>query len=527
MSTAAMTRSDFDALAVSAEAPFVGAPLPMTPGGVDPLGLRQLNFELMDRSLPGLNNLASRLRIYVLLAWAWWKAGQLATLERTGDVKTDRLRSFVDRMEVIFAVSHLLHDDFYGFLGRDTLQAKVIKKDGYDFGASAWMTFRKDRELISSFMAPVAYGPSAKIGLGLGVIAPVSGGAFAPVEDVMPAVLAFERRITPILSEPCFSQLDGGYVPLSDMKRFYQYWCASDLSPDEMEVGHARLYAKDGALPRRNTIDALVHILNSADKPMTVAELRHALGSSAAPGQAHLLSADMKHTMAIWRALQARQLFRQSLEGLLNWVLSICTVPMSLRSLAESLQNAQGVGRYATVNQWLDASRSSADELQNIADPVLGIEALTEVRQYLRPDLGLEGIRASFLIYQEARPESEAALYIGQRDRLPLALAATRLSAIGDLPFREGLEVILAEWIIGQHVYWAVGRSGDDTQRLRLMLDEGGWLSFYGKPANANATPDRLATALRLMADCGLVTEDRSIDPPNYHSNGASHDKAQ
>lgn len=57
------------------------------------------------------------------------------------------------------------------------------------------------------------------------------------------------------------------------------------------------------------------------------------------------------------------------------------------------------------------------------------------------------------------------------------------------------------------HLYWAVGRSGDETQRLRLMLDEGGWLAFssYG---NANPTPDRLATLLSLASDARIIAAD-------------------
>lgn len=67
--------------------------------------------------------------------------------------------------------------------------------------------------------------------------------------------------------------------------------------------------------------------------------------------------------------------------------------------------------------------------------------------------------------------------------------------------------MLLSEWVIGPHLYWAVGRSGDETQRLRLMLDEGGWLAFssYG---NANPTPDRLATLLSLAADAGIIEAD-------------------
>ena len=40
-------------------------------GGVDPLGLRQINFDLMDVVLPGLNNVASHIRPFTVVAWAW------------------------------------------------------------------------------------------------------------------------------------------------------------------------------------------------------------------------------------------------------------------------------------------------------------------------------------------------------------------------------------------------------------------------------------------------------------------------
>ncbi|MBV8729478.1 MAG: hypothetical protein JO336_06685 [Acidobacteriia bacterium] len=39
-------------------------------GGVDPLGLRQLNFDLMDQVLPGLNNVARHIRPFVVIGWA-------------------------------------------------------------------------------------------------------------------------------------------------------------------------------------------------------------------------------------------------------------------------------------------------------------------------------------------------------------------------------------------------------------------------------------------------------------------------
>ena len=38
-------------------------------GGVDALGLRQINFDLMDQVLPGLNNVARHIRPFVAVAW--------------------------------------------------------------------------------------------------------------------------------------------------------------------------------------------------------------------------------------------------------------------------------------------------------------------------------------------------------------------------------------------------------------------------------------------------------------------------
>src|SRR5262249_25092302 len=43
-------------------------------GGVDPLGLRQINFDLMDQVLPGLNNVARHIRPFMVVTWAWRRA---------------------------------------------------------------------------------------------------------------------------------------------------------------------------------------------------------------------------------------------------------------------------------------------------------------------------------------------------------------------------------------------------------------------------------------------------------------------
>jgi hypothetical protein len=487
--------------------------LPLHPGGVDPLGLRQLNFNLMDQVLPGINNVASRLRVYMLLAWAWWKAGELSKSAGKSHESSDRLRAFVDRMEVLFAVSHLLNEDFVGMLGRDTLNGRVVRPGGFDFTGPGWEKLRKDRALISSYMAPVAYGPSAKVGLGMSVIAPTEGGLFAPVAEVMPAVLALDAQLQPILGKPAFAELEGCYVSLEEMRSYYSYWSASDLTETEVSVGTARLYDKQNAVPRRQSIDLIKHLLEASDRALTVDEIRRTLASGFVDGQALHPPENLITRAYVWRALLARQLLRLSLESLLNWVLAECAVPSSVESLGDRLFDALGRPNHSDMAAWLSSDDWNSSVADPVTNPVELIEELEEQQQAHNPERAMDGVKAALRIAQVA-PDHD--YYKGQVDRLPLQVIVRRLEKMADLPFVEGLQVILSEWVIGQHIYWAVGRSGDDTQRLRLMLDEGGWLSFYANPGNARATPDRLQTVLRLMSDCRLCHEINDVGEQRY-----------
>jgi len=484
--------------------PILVADLPLHPGGVDPLGLRQLNFDLMDGVIPGLNNVASRLRVYVLLAWAWWKAAELGRAQGKSQESADRLRAFVDRMEVLFAVSHLVNNDFVGLLGRDTLNARVVRPGGFDFTGAGWAKFRKDRALVSSFMAPVAYGPSAKVGLGLGVLVLSDGGTFVPATEVMPAVLALESQLEPILDEPAFAELDGGFVSLEDMSRYYEFWRAADLTEAEVKAGRERLYEKKSAAPRRQSVDLIRHLLETAGRPITVEQVRRGLGSGLLDGNPATPPDHLIETAQAWRALMARQLLRLSLESLLTWVLAECAVPSSAEALGARLFNALGRPNHNKVSDWLASGTWNGNLTDPVTNPVELMEQLEDERQADHPELAIDGIKAALAI---ARAGSNRASYQGQPDRLPLDRLLARTGEMANLAFAEALEVIVSEWVIGQHVYWAVGRSGDDTQRLRLMLDEGGWLSFYANPGNARATADRLQTLLRLMSDCALCEE--------------------
>jgi hypothetical protein len=181
------------AAAQSTEPAFVAATAPKL-GGVDPLGLRQINFDLMDQVLPGLNNVARHIRPFVLVTWAWRRARQVAEVRSIDEVPVDDLRDFVDRIEVIYAWSQFLRDSDADLPGAQVL-APLVRSDRWFFGGSTWRKRREDRRYSTAFTAPINYGPALKT---LGWVAPHREHAdvLIPTAGSQPAVDAFEARIT-------------------------------------------------------------------------------------------------------------------------------------------------------------------------------------------------------------------------------------------------------------------------------------------------------------------------------------------
>jgi hypothetical protein len=222
-------------------------------GGVDPLGLRQLNFDMMDRLIPGLNNAAWRLRPYVVMAWAWWRAAQLAEREALPALPVMVGRRFADRIEVIFQTGHLAAGEFGSLPGSEGIQARVVDAGGYDFSTPEWHAWHLRRREQGSLMAPVSYGPSIKEGLGMGFLRS-SGGLFSPVEEVLPAVLALNECLAPVRDHEAFSSLECGWVSLEEMVECHPLWRMDDVTPAEIEVGRSALLGAGGSAARTETL---------------------------------------------------------------------------------------------------------------------------------------------------------------------------------------------------------------------------------------------------------------------------------
>ena len=69
---------------------------------------------------------------------------------------------------------------------------------------------------------------------------------------------------------------------------------------------------------------------------------------------------------------------------------------------------------------------------------------------------------------------------------------------------------------LSQHFSVAARRFDGATQRLRIIIEEEGLAFLADSSLIPSVTPDRLATALSLMADCGLLEgdEENGYSPP-------------
>jgi hypothetical protein len=232
---ARVSLAELTATAAQAQDPgFASASIPKV-SGVDPLGLRQINFNLMDNVFPGLNNVARRLRPFVVVTWAWRRAYQLAQGLGAIDVRLNsQLLDFVDRIDVIYAWSQFLIDPKAELPGQDVL-APLLKAQDFTFGGAAWEKQRKVRRLSTALSAPINYGPSLKM---LGWLYPnlERQGVMIPSPRATPALDAFEAGIADVLNHDAFSKFGSVVVARQEALDWSKRWALPDISDAEAAV---------------------------------------------------------------------------------------------------------------------------------------------------------------------------------------------------------------------------------------------------------------------------------------------------
>jgi len=473
-------------------------------GGVDPLGLRQINFNLMDEVFPGLNNVARHIRPFVVVAWAWRRANQLAQALGVNVIKQGQLEDFVDRIEVLYVLSQVLRKKDADLPGRQYL-APWLKEAEFKFGGAKWHQRRKERRYSTALSAPINYGPGLKM-LGWVSPHPQYPGVMIPNPAATPALDALEAQIADVLGHEAFSTFGPVSVTRNEAQLWADLWPLDGITDAEAQVMGELLLGSSAPVCRRLAgqlmLSAAAHV-----KSANAGRLRAAMAGSPSD------FAPREHLLEIrdaWRRVQVRQLFRLSLEALFHWTtLTLGGPPRSIDSLVSGfLDQVPRPARITNAREWvqsLSPSNAGPTELMARIQQALAVPTDGDLPHSIAAGLGFCLMEVP---HGESNPE--------QPERLPLSRARKEAAARGGDTVDEFMRHILESWMLAQHAYWSVGRGLADARargrmllRLRIILDEGGWTLTPGAPLGSlpQPTPDRLQTAITLAAECGLLDQ--------------------
>lgn len=479
----------------SSPGPWIVEPTVPSVGGVDPLGLRQINFDLMDRVFPGLNNVARHIRPFTIVAWAWRRTRSLA-LEREVTLPLSTHEDFVARVEVAFVWSLLLSQDGatvrdIDLPGKQRVSDYMVGRQDLVFGDDDWLSFVKSRRNSTALTAAINYGPGLRAFkiLGDDVLVP---GLRCPYPSYDPALDAFEARFAPALPHPVFNGWDGCSITAEEAFSWQKLWDIAELTDEERVCFRERLTGETAGKRQRGfeLLGESAATVAETDE----AELRAVMCSSALASEASI----------DWKRVQVRQLFRLALEALLRWLQMHLDEPKSTAEIASFF-----------LKQIASAADQSASSLitglvEHDADPVPLLESLQTA---LANKQGVESAISSALAYCLECSESfedESS----REERLPLHIARRDYGKLAEAPAMDFVSHILESWILAQNTYWSVGRGLADARagaktilRLRIVQEEGGWVTTRGHGGGRppNATPDRLKTAISLASEAELL----------------------
>ncbi|MDF0546069.1 septum formation inhibitor-activating ATPase [Sphingobium sp. H39-3-25] len=468
-------------------------------GGVDPLGLRQINFGLMDRVLPDLNNVANHIRPYTIMAWAWRRVRHVIEASKRHAAAPEDMRDFVDRIEAIFAWSQFLVEPRADIPGAQAMRS-MLEASKYRFGGDEWEARRNMRRYSTGLISPLNYGPSLRT---MGWLVPVEGatGIFQADQSLDPVLDAFEKRFEDELGHEAFNQFGAVTVKRSDAERWGKLWALEKPRAAERKSMFVRLGGARAATARQKGI-ALIQaaFADLADDEASYEDIRLRMADRA---EAWEQPGDRPPAADEWRAVQIRQLFRLALEGLFFWTIgALLPGPLTTAQLVRAfLDSLEEEALPATADAWILGS----DDRTN------PIEHLRSLQNALRDQAKLPSavITALALALREAPDQCHS---FENPDRLPLSRAKREARSWGSLSPAAFMARLFEIWIMAQHAYWSVGRGLADARsrgktilRLRIVMDEGGWTLMPGTTRQGNPpepTPDRLDTAISLLVEC-------------------------
>lgn len=515
-------------LTVPASAFFLPEPKGQN-SGVDFLGLRQTNLDMMADLIPGTNNVTGHIRPFSLLSWIFWKFHGLCRDAEIEDAKSDDMRAFRERIEVLFTWGARI-TNFPGIPGK---QAEPPPAD--DSGLVS-LTFRDWKRVqdSTSLIAALWYGPASKAVTGLNLLMPVPGrgGFFRAIGVGVALAEALDEslRSDGVRYERLLNTLDPVRANEEDAVALWEIWRPEATTTKEQKVFRSVLHDEsaigdyDSLMGRRSSTLALACLhLSETGEPQFPADIRRGMMLSQCPaGRVYHVSSELTQARNKWVMLQVRQLQRLALESLLSW--------SENKILGGVRDTADLVAGFAEEWDESDYLYSAADRLNDALSALEAEFSATEefiacCREgaLIAPLELIEKIQDAFAAndgwyaphclnallicatFARCSDADTSGLRLGGPERIPLYHLRKRLLGLGDATIREAISYILEAMVISQHFATAVNRFDGQNQRLRLAIEEAGLVPLIGSPWRPTVTEDRLPMLLSLAADSNII----------------------
>jgi len=515
---------------LQANGPFFVPPYEPRNGGVDFLGLRQANLDLMALCLPGINNVTSYLRPFSVLAWIHWKFHQLLEQGGTEQASSKQLTGFRECVETLFTWGHVLN----GVRGIPGTDAKVPAGENgvvpLDF--ATW----KKRPENTSLMAAVQYGPATKTLGGLGFLEQVDIGLYRACTPGIALAEALEQSLEQSVADY------GGTNPISldlkaaseaEAKRLFVGWNIEKPTEAERAVFRSVFFdagriGRNDAMGRRSATLALAFaVLEWANGPLEVEQIRRSMVYLRAPGLEPMsLPAELEAARWRWSALQLRQTQRLAFESLLVWIEAQLDRPGAHEGedlvqlagkaldheLTEASSGTLGALWQACTGSFSDFEAACASAIAN--DDHCQFKLRERLSQAMADQdenaLLVSAMRALMLCASiaqtlERHPVASQAMQTGGQDRISISRWRQLAERGTNQPLQQFLLTLFEEMVLSQHFAVAAGRFDGGTQRLRISIEEEGLTLLTNERWWPQLTPDRLPRALDLSAECSLL----------------------
>lgn len=499
--------------------------------GVDFLGLRQTNLDMMAEMIPSINNVTDYIRPFSLVCWVFWKFHCLCAEAGLEKPSREDINAFRERIEVLFSWGASMHQTRGRIPGTGAVPPNPSADGQYALTFKDWKRVQSSTSLIAALW----YGPASKIVTGLGFLIPLPGqaGFFRVAGPGIRLAEALDKRLRSDdgLYTRILATLEPVTASANDATALWQLWAPDQVLEAERDAFVAALFSEDEVgkrdtlIAKRSTTLALaMHHMSHCSAPADVSEIRRGMALSVAQGGSqYQLSEALISTRSLWLTLQMRQLQRLSMECLLSWCEDrILTDHLrDTSAMAEYFENGwdsmeQGFSEAHNVAEMIAFLSNEAESINGFIDSVNKgwivnpFELMATIQDRFREgDPTFAPFAFSGLLlcaaFAGVAGRDSAFLRYGGPQRLSLESLRRRMVGLGTVSVREAFQYVLEAMIVSQHFATAVNRFDGQNQRLRLTIEETGLEALVDQAWVPTVTEDRLPTLLSLAAQAGII----------------------